>query len=388
MRVLHLIDAGGPQASPTTLALLEASLGRLAAVDQRVLLLGGQRFIQQARAAGISDFAHVGVPMGHAIAGWMAVSAAVKRMGVFDLIHCWSLGTLNWSSIALRSVPRFITLTGDPEPSVIRWLRVLTQHAQSRTILLPMSMAIHRTLLSGGLSAADAHVLLPALDFGKAVHSSRMATRASWGIDVDDDTVVVALLSDPPHRSDALEAIMTLLLVADSQEVPRAMRLLVHPEQHNRCRGQSIMTDLGHGERNLTDERLAQPWKILPACDLALAIGSGAGGLSLRWAMACNTPIVAEATYEISEVVEDRHSALLAPPRARYALANRLCQLMSDHQVSWQLRDTARHEAFSFFSRQRYCQSLQRVYEQVVAGSEIEVPPMEPTGGLRFTGRV
>jgi len=65
-----------------------------------------------------------------------------------------------------------------------------------------------------------------------------------------------------------------------------------------------------------------------------------------------------------------------------------LRQLIDDPQLAWKLRDTARHEAYSFFSRQRYGQSLQTVYQQVVAGEPVEIPPMEVTGGLRFAGRV
>jgi glycosyltransferase involved in cell wall biosynthesis len=132
---------------------------------------------------------------------------------------------------------------------------------------------------------------------------------------------------------------------------------------------------------------LEWPWRILPGCDAALAVGPNAGGLSLLWAMAANIPIVGEATYAVSEVVEDRHSALLGKPDSPVKLAHRLTQLFTDQHLAWQLRDTARHEAYSFFSRQRYCQSIKLVYEQLAGGKAIEVPPLESTGGLRFSGR-
>jgi glycosyltransferase involved in cell wall biosynthesis len=103
--------------------------------------------------------------------------------------------------------------------------------------------------------------------------------------------------------------------------------------------------------------------------------------------MAAGVPIVAEATYAISEIVEDRHSALLAKPEQPRMLAGRITPLMADPQLAWKLRDTARHEAFSFFSRQRYCQALQGVYEQLVGGRAVEIPQIPITGGLRFSGR-
>src|SRR5690606_36726272 len=99
------------------------------------------------------------------------------------------------------------------------------------------------------------------------------------------------------------------------------------------------------------DEALARPWELLPACDAALAIGPHAGGVSLLWAMACNILIVGEATYAVSEIVEDRHSALLCKPGDAQAAAHRLPPLLDERQLACKLRATAHSEAFSLFSR-------------------------------------
>jgi glycosyltransferase involved in cell wall biosynthesis len=98
-------------------------------------------------------------------------------------------------------------------------------------------------------------------------------------------------------------------------------------------------------------------------------------------------PIVGEATYAISEIVEDHHSALLAKPGQPKSLAHRVSQLLADRLLAYKLRDTARHEAFSFFSRQRYCESLQGIYNQMLESRPVAIPDMPITGGLRFTGR-
>ena len=120
---------------------------------------------------------------------------------------------------------------------------------------------------------------------------------------------------------------------------------------------------------------------------MALVTGPSSGGLSLLWAMASNVPIIGDASYAVSEMVEDRHSALLAKPGDSRLLAQRVRLLLDDAQLAWKLRDSARHEAFSYFSRQRYCNSIAAVYEQVVTHQPIEVPPLPVTGGLRFAGR-
>ena len=182
------------------------------------------------------------------------------------------------------------------------------------------------------------------------------------------------------------------MLLADSYATGNAdtsvttPRLLVHPDQLNLVRAQRMARQLGVPDRLIVDRTLAQPWHAFVGVDAVMAQGEVAG-LSLLWAMACNVPIVGESTYAISEIVEDRHSALLTKPNQSYALSHRLRTLFDDAQLSWKLRDTARHEAYSFFSRQRYCQSLQTVYEQMLAAQPVQVPAMEVTGGLRFTGR-
>jgi glycosyltransferase involved in cell wall biosynthesis len=145
---------------------------------------------------------------------------------------------------------------------------------------------------------------------------------------------------------------------------------------------------LGRHDAVIADHDAACPWRTLPACDVALAMGDAGAGLSMLWAMAAGVPIIAEARYATSEIIEDRHSALLTRPGKTPAIAERLTQLLADRQLAWKIRDAARNEAYSYFSRQRYCQSLTTVYESFAAGNPIEIPPMEPTGGLRFMGRV
>ena len=387
MRILHLIDAASPQASSTTLALLNESLRDPGQHEQVLLLLGGRTLQQQAADAGIERAYHLGVPQGRAYLGWPAVARAVQRLGPFDLFHCWSIGTLSLAALRYRSTPRVATITSMPSRRAVHWLRVQDQVGGAQTIYLPISNTISRELRSGGLKESTVHALRPGLDFAMVDGNARAALRQRWGI-AGDDVRVISLLCDPPTAADALGPMMATCLAADSivAGVPE-LRLLVHVDQVHRRRAHRIFAWIGRGDRMLFDRQLSCPWRVLPGCDYVLAAGPAAGGLSLLWAMAANVPIVAEARYAISEIVEDRHSALLAKPDQPTALAHRLRQLIDDPQLAWKLRDTARHEAYSFFSRQRYGQSLQTVYQQVAAGGQVEIPPMPVTGGLRFAGR-
>jgi hypothetical protein len=388
MHVLHLIDGASPQASATTLALLAESFGRLGHAQESLMLLGGTALRREAETLGLRDPITVSAPFENALLAWPAARAKRRSLGHIDLIHCWSVGAFSLASLAWPGTPRALTVTTTPSPRAVHWLRTLTGEG-GRATMLPISSTLRRALLTGGVAEPAVHVLRPGLDLGRVTSNSRAALRESWGID-SDRIKVVAVLSDPPHAADTNDAHMAVGLAdqiyRDDPTQPE-LRILVHPDQLNRRRSENVARQMGKPIRFIQDARAARPWETLPGCDVALAQGPHAGGLSLLWAMAAGVPIVGEATYAVSEVVEDRHSALLAKPGSPKSLSHRISQLLADAQLAWKLRDTARHEAFSFFSRQRYVQALRGVYEQVIEGKAIDIPPLPVTGGLRFAGR-
>ena len=387
MRIWHLIDAVSPQATATTLALLRESLGRPAEADQRVILLGGSPLRRSAHAVGIRDAMTIGVPFGRAAMGAFAVQRLLRGEPPPHLVHCWSIGSFSLAALLWRRAAKVLTLTVAPSRRAGRWLRVITADAAPQSVVLPISSTIRRGILAHGVRVDAVHVLRPGLDMARVEHAARQALRAAWHVE-ESQYKVLALLTDPPHSADAFDATMAAAL-SDPDPVSAHWQtcVLIHPAARFSRRAARVMEQVGRGHRFIVDERLDRPWLVLPGCDVVLAQGPDAGGLSLLWAMCANVPIVGEANYAISEVVEDHHSALLARPGAAKFLAHRLRQLLTEPQLAWRLRDTARHEAYSFFSRQQYCRNLKTVYEQVVTGRPVEVPQPESTGGLRFSGR-
>ena len=392
MRVLHLIDERSSQACGPTVALLAESVGRIAAVEDRVLGLGGQYLRGVMDAVGLSGATVAGVPLGSAVAGFFSLRRALRGVGPVDLVHCWGLSSFTAATMLMGDTPRLLTLTQAPPPRSVHWLRTVASLAAGPSVVLPISATIRRAVLSGGVAEEAVHVLRPGLDLGRVTHGARAALRERWGLDPAANVRVVALLADPPTRLDAAWASLAVSLgfePFDPRQNPRApvLRLLVHPDQQGLASAQHTLRLAGYDERFIIDDALDRPWDVLPGCDAAVAMGDAAGGLSLLWAMAANVPIVGEATYAVSEVVEDRHSALLAKPDHLQQFAHRVTTIVEDTQLAWKLRDTARHEAYSLFSRQRYCQSLATVYEQVLDRRAVDVPALPITGGLRFTGR-
>ncbi len=387
MRVLHLIDAASRQATGTCLAMLGESSRAIGADSSNVMLLGGRRLREAARAAGIENPISVGVPYGRAVLGLAGVSRATRGLPVPDVVHCWSVGALAVAAALFRNQPKLLTITAPLSARQVLLLRALALEKSGSLGFLPISSTLRHTLISRGVAPASAQVLRPGIDMSRVRHESRRALRESWGVQ-DASDWVIALLNDPPGACESALAAMTCVLIDDSVATkPVRPRVLVMPGQTHRLAAQRLLESLGKGVCLIQEARLDRPWQVLPGCDAALAIGPDAGGLSLLWAMAANVPIVGEATYAVSEIVEDRHSALLAKPDLTRALASRAVRLMNEPRLAWQLRDTARHEAYSFFSCKRYRESLVEVYRQAMVGQPIEVPPMEVTGGLRFAGR-
>lgn len=395
MRILHLIDAVSPQARGTTFALLAESFGRLGRIEQHALFLGPAALRNAAIAAGVGAERTYSRPVlaGSAVTGALTARHAIKELGRFDAVHCWSIGAFTLASVLLRKIPRLLTLTLPPSPREAHWLRMVVSEssdtAYGSSTLLPISSTIRRAVLSAGVPEPCVHVLRPGLDLSKVNAGARDELRTKWGV-TESGVYAVAMLGDPPEVMDSLMAAMAVGLAEEgyAQAPDRPyFKLISHPDQHNRVRLTTFERGLNKAPRLVQEPRVTRPWEILPGCDFALAAGPHAGGLSLLWAMAANVPIIGQATYAVSEIVEDRHSALLVKPGEPRTMSHRVKQIITDRHLAWKIRDTARHEAYSFFSRQRYCQSLQAIYEQAVDCRQIEVPPMQTTGGLRFAGR-
>ncbi len=388
MRVLHLVDQKNGQGCPTLFELLNMPQARLADIQQRSLLLGGETIDQLARDAGLEDYQRMGVPYGSG--PWAATSIRRRclALGPVDLLHCWSVGALTVGAMTLPRTQKILTLTSQPSAKAIKWLRMISkrEHRETPTIFLTISSTIRRELLAGGIAPERVHVLRPGIDRSKISEHSRKSKRQAWG--VDENTRVIGLAADPLLAMDIINPVWITALAGHSDEASgRTYAMVLHPENKQLPRAEKILSQACPNGKLILDEDADKPWAIYPACDMIFGLGQGCG-LSILWAMASNRIIAGEATYGISEMLEDRHSAILAAPGARTEMAHKIIDLFDDEQQAYALRDTAHHEAYSYFSRSRYCQQLKDVYQQLHDGQAVNVPEIEATGGLKFAGMV
>src|SRR5699024_5661662 len=133
--------------------------------------------------------------------------------------------------------------------------------------------------------------LPPGLDADRDVIPDRAAIRAH--LEIDDDLPLVAMLSDPPAAADARLAVLAAGLAGESRsagvnhagrtDAARTCidpRVLMCPVQYRRPQARRMLRDLGGEHMIIQSPDAAYPWRILPACDAAIAVGPHAGGLA------------------------------------------------------------------------------------------------------------
>lgn len=398
LRVLHLLDARAVTGGPCAVRLLAELSGRLQGVEEDMLLLGGLDEGLAARRIGLKDFHRLAAPTGRSLFAFSAIRRYLHQRGPYSLIHAWSPTTFSLSGLFAPSTPRVLMQSAAPSSGTVHWLRMLLGERPGE--ILAASNTVARALKTHGVAEKRLHVLRPGVHIGLIDHAARAEIRERW--DVAPDTRVVALIGEPAHLCDAWRASWVLsMLLAGGEDAA----LVVSPRSRRATAAWERLAELGMPQRLLLDGAAEEPWRVLSACDAVLFFGDDRrddvpdqtpiwrrprasrpmpGMLPVLWAMAAGVPIVAEASYAVSEVLEHQHSAHLVKPGDTWGAARALHQIFSDPQSTWRLRDTARSESFSFFSRLRFCDQVRKVYEQIAEGYPVVVDDLPVTGGVRF----
>jgi len=394
-------------------------------LDLLALIVGGSGDERLARQLGVNTSDRIASLGGRP---WLTTGAwrrYLTGVGPVNLLHCWSLTTLAMTMLAAPEVPRFLSLTSAPiDREQGRWLRAICGMARAPITLLPVSSSIKRAWAHVGVEPALMHVLRPGLDLARLDTAARDLRRREWAVGTPGVTVVLALA--PSGRCVDARRAATILVCGLLTGLD--MAVVVPANAARRPTARMIARAAGVGDRLIFDARVEQPWEVLPGGDVALIMGDDTasatransesadtgwapahqalaaarslfgspsrvrpgqmlGVAPMLWAAAAGKPIIAEAGYAISEVIENGRTALVVKPGDNGAIVERLRELINDSHKNWSLRDAARSEAYSFFSCSRFAGSTVTVYEQILAGRPIEIPAMPLTGGLAFAGR-
>jgi glycosyltransferase involved in cell wall biosynthesis len=360
LRILHLLSASADYQTETAVAQLTRPDASQIAAEIRTVGRGG-------------DFS---TPAGAVITFWRHGAGA-------DLIHAWGETALFVAAIGGKQ--RIVySPTEFPRLQAIRRLRAIMD-ARDVQVVCPTD-TMRRAFVEHGVPIERCHMIRPGVDFARVSGRRDPALRSALGFD-DDDLVLLAVgestrAADHPRTAWAgvvlhvLDQRNRLLLWGRGPLAANASRFVHRLEQPKFC---NIATDrLGPA---ITFEQL------LPAVDVALVTASRpVATLPIAACMAAALPIVAVVSSTVSELLEDRHNAMLVSTSSPRAIARRVLDLWEDSNLQWKICDMARTEAYEYFSQTRFLQQFRALYRQVESGERAEIPQPPPGAGVRFHG--
>ena len=312
----------------------------------------------------------------------LAAFLGLRRARDYDLLHAWGFQAL--TAAAFSPVRRLIfTPPYAPTRRQIGWLRAIMGYRDVHVVC--PSSTLRRTLVERGVPIDRCHLIRPGVDFARLrPKSTRAALRAALGL---DDVHEVLLLPGEStraadHRQGAWAA--TIVNILD-----RRTRVLTWGRGPQALAVADFAARLAQPELVIpAEQRLGQPIDfedLLPAADVLLVPATAPDAtLPIATAMAAGLPAVATVTATVAELLEDRHTALMTQPNVPRLLAKRLLDLRDDPTLRWKLADTARTEAYEFFSLTRFLDPNRQLYRQASAGQQVEIPDPAPGAGQRF----
>jgi len=298
-----------------------------------------------------------------------------------DLIHAWGetalfVGALGGNQQIIYSPTEF------PRRRAIRWLRSIMDYRD--VLVVCPTDTMRRAFVEHGVPIERCHLIRPGVDFARVNRRRDPALRAALGFG-DDDLVLLAIGESTraaDHQLTAWAAVVLhvlnrrnrLLVWGRGPLAQKIFRFVVRLEQPDLCRiaaqqlGPSIAFE-----------------QLLPVADIALVTASGpVATLPIAICMAAALPIVAVVNSTVSELLEDRHNAMLVGTPSPRSIARRVLDLREDPNLQWAICDTARTEAYEYFSQTRFVAQFRAVYRQVQSGERVDVPQPPPGAGLRF----
>lgn len=286
-RVLHLLDQPEGYGDALTLQLsMQVAEAESNATDERHawLLLGGQPMRDAADAAGLDRSSYRVLPMPRGLRRLPFAARPIKQLlSRADRVECWTVGA---ASLATKigcnhAVPRF---------------------GQA-------------TLCSFAKRIIDSAAQAPSPDT-----PTRAELRQQWG--VDEHAIVVALLADRPERIDGREMLLAGTFAYETLTAAKAqrndVRLLCHPMMRRRLEATVLAELLHYPERIMQDANLLTPWRVLHACDIALAPDPLSAGLSMLWADALGLPVIAPQEPRLAALAELDHLIVCQSSAAKH----------------------------------------------------------------------
>jgi glycosyltransferase involved in cell wall biosynthesis len=308
-----------------------------------------------------------------------------RRPDAFDIVQAWGRAALAAAAVAGRWRIAF-TPSRFLGPRGVRWVRAVMAYRDVHVICATATQ--RRVCVERGVPLDRAHLIRPGVDFSRVRRRRDPDLRRRLGF-TDDDVVLLA--AGESTRAAAHEDAVTAAAIAHYLD-PRYKLLLWGrgPRAGHALRRAEVAVP-GAALASVAETRLGRAVEfeeLLPAADSVLVTARGpVATLPIAICMAAGLPIVSTVTYAVAELLEDRHTALMVPSGAPRLAARRLIELREDAGVQWTISDTARTEAYEYFSLTRFLDQYRAAYRQIASGEQVQVPEPAPGAGRRFAGR-
>ena len=320
-RVLHLLDMPAPSARPSTLAQLALVIRAASDYEHVVMLIGTAAHERLAQHLGISHLYRIAAPFHRAVLALPTLRRQVKRMGRPGLVHAWSPGAAQAARVICR-----------------------------------------------GLALANESAFAPSVDSDLIDGSVRRTLRERWG--VGEQTPIVALLDAQGNRSPAMWGAVGVGLAREclAQEVVEDTlpTLLLHPNAPGLSKTLAMIREVGWRGGLIQEAGLTEPWRVLPAADVALVHRSADGGCAALWAAACGVPVIAERGGSVTDMLGERGGALLVEPDTPREAGDHMLRLIREPAAGQALAELAHRIVDEHYTLEATAASLRRVYESAI----------------------
>ncbi len=414
MRILHLIDPAVAGGGPCTLGLVATALSRSPQHRHDVLIIGTSAHLALAGRCGLEPLGRIGTPLNRPSLARNAMRKFLRAYestsNTYDLLHAWTpgCGALAASVAGDRRVltgPVIAHTGGRAGPLEIRRLQ------RRRVRMLCASPAVRGIFEAAGIDSSRLVVLAPAVDRNVIAFSDRLRLRARWG--AHEKTFVVGLLGEPARWVDARAAVNAVSRIAlGTKEVT----VVLHPDSDGRSIAQQWLASLDMPDRLVVDEKIAEPWRIVPGLDAALfmntamnalppafhsrgrkppglfrALLSPSAGpsrlpniLPVLWAMAAGVPVIAELCEALHDIIDDGRTGLLFEPGDPNGAAQRILQLRDDTLAREAISTAAAARIDRSYNPDLFAARLGAAYAQC---SPAEPPHQAATAGRGLLSR-
>ena len=346
-RVLHLL---GSSADAQTTRLHEALVARL-----------GPGFSSESRTIG----------HGRDHRQPLAAALGIRRASA-DLIVAWGLPALA-AAVMGRPKPKVIFAPDrylGPKP--LRLARAMLDQCDG-PMICPTD-AQRQSAVRRGIAPDRCVVIRPGADFGRVRRSpeARQTLRAALGFAPSDYVLFAPGEStvDAGHERAVwmcgilhiLDPSYRIVIQGTGRRAAGAVRLA------GKLKQSQMMADA-----RATFGRTLPTEDLLAAADACLLAPTGVvPTLPVVSAMAAGVPFITVANHVMSELLEDRHTALMVPTDAPKALARRVMDLRADPTLAARVADTARAEAYELHTQSKMLDRYRRVFKQVLGGQPID----------------